>query len=58
MTAAEFISKFKAMPEVEREEIFASLLPNPEWPEELMMTQKIVIEAARRSCFDHFLLAT
>ena len=36
MSAAEFIRELKAMPEVEREEIFASLLADPEWREDLI----------------------
>ena len=36
MSAAEFIKELKAMPEVEREEIFASLLADPEWREDLV----------------------
>ena len=36
MSAAEFIRELKAMPEVEREEIFASLLADPEWREDLV----------------------
>jgi len=36
MSAAEFIKELKAMPEVEREEIFASLLADPEWREDLI----------------------
>ncbi len=36
MSAAEFIKALKAMPEVEREEIFASLLADPEWREDLI----------------------
>ena len=36
MSAAEFIRELKAMPEVEREEIFAVLLENREWREDLM----------------------
>ena len=36
MSAAEVIRELKAMPEVEREEIFASLLADPEWREDLI----------------------
>jgi hypothetical protein len=36
MSAAEFIRELKAMPEVEREEIFAILLADPEWREDLI----------------------
>jgi hypothetical protein len=45
MSAAEFIRELKAMPEVEREEIFASLLADPEWREDLV---DLMIIAERR----------
>jgi len=36
MSAAEFIEELKAMSDVEREKIFATLLENPEWREDLI----------------------
>ena len=36
MSAAEFIEGLKAMPEAEREEVFATLLKNAEWREDLL----------------------
>ena len=36
MSAAEFIDELKAMSDLERETIFATLLENPEWREDLM----------------------
>ena len=36
MSAAEFIEELKAMSDVERETIFATLLENPEWREDLI----------------------
>jgi hypothetical protein len=36
MSAAEFIEGLKAMPEAERERIFATLVENPEWRDDLL----------------------
>jgi hypothetical protein len=36
MSAAEFIKELRAMPETERERIFATLVENPEWREDLL----------------------
>lgn len=36
MSAAEFIESLKAMPDAERERIFATLIENPEWREDLL----------------------
>ena len=36
MSAAEFIEGLKTMPEAERERIFATLVENPEWREDLL----------------------
>jgi L-rhamnose mutarotase len=36
MSAAEFIQKLEAMPESERERVFASLVENQEWREDLL----------------------
>lgn len=36
MSAAEFIEGLKTMTDSEREKIFATLLENPEWREDLM----------------------
>jgi len=36
MSATEFIDQLKAMPEADREKVFATLAENPEWREDLM----------------------
>ena len=36
MSAAEFINELRTMPEAERERIFATLVENPEWREDLL----------------------
>jgi hypothetical protein len=36
MSATQFIEELKAMPEEEREKIFASLAENPEWREDIL----------------------
>ena len=36
MSAAEFIEGLKAMPDAERERIFASLIDNEEWREDIL----------------------
>ena len=36
MSATEFIEQLKAMPEAERESVFATLAENPEWREDLL----------------------
>ena len=36
MSATEFIEQLKAMPEAERESVFATLVENPEWREDLL----------------------
>ena len=46
MSAAEFIEGLKAMPEAEREEVFATLLKNKEWREDIL---DLVTIAERRN---------
>ena len=36
MSATEFIEQLKAMPEAERERVFATLAENPVWREDLL----------------------
>jgi hypothetical protein len=36
MSAAEFIEELRAMPEAERKRIFATLIENAEWREDLL----------------------
>lgn len=45
MSAAEFIQKLKAMPPTERERVFARLVANQEWREDLL---DLMIIAKRR----------
>jgi hypothetical protein len=36
MSAAELLEELKTMPDAEREKIFASLVENPEWREDIL----------------------